>query len=182
MFALVCQVIRVPWVNSPVKPGDHMFISHAIDGYQTGVAAVRGDRITTAQDRLTSVNDFWIPCDPILNNLFYYYFFPYSYLAIDFCRFCMVIRFFHPRHNGQWPLTSKDFLSQILSITLILFSFLNSWERASISPFECSVLNRGTTGTIFITSLVWCCPWLGSESGTSHTRSQHYTTRLSRRR
>jgi len=24
-------------------------------------------------------------------------------------RFCMVIRFFHPRHNGQWPPTSKDF-------------------------------------------------------------------------
>ena len=35
-----------------------------------------------------------------------------------------------------------------------LFSYLNSWERASIFPFECSVLNKGTTGTIFITSLV----------------------------
>jgi len=22
-------------------------------------------------------------------------------LAFDFCRFCVVIRFFHPRHNGQ---------------------------------------------------------------------------------
>ena len=31
----------------------------------------------------------------------------------------MVIQFFHPRHNGQWPPTSKDFLSQILSITFI---------------------------------------------------------------
>ena len=28
----------------------------------------------------------------------------------------------------------------------ILFSSLNSWERASIFPFECSVLNKGTTG------------------------------------
>ena len=35
--------------------------------------------------------------------------------------------------------------------------------------------NKGTTGTIFITSLVWCSP------RTSHTRSQHSTTRLSRR-
>ena len=26
-------------------------------------------------------------------------------LAFDFCRFCVVIRFFHPRHNGQWYLT-----------------------------------------------------------------------------
>ena len=49
---------------------------------------------------------------------------------------------------------------------------LNSWEIASISPFECSVLNKGTTGTIFITSLVWLGPWLGIEPGTSSTRSQ----------
>ena len=41
--------------------------------------------------------------------------------------------FFHPRHNGQWPPTSKDFLSQIYP--LHLFSYLNSWERASIFPF-----------------------------------------------
>ena len=65
---------------------------------------------------------------------------------------------------------------------LHLFSFFNSWERASIFPFECSVLNKGTTGTIFITSLVWRGPWLGIEHGTSCTRSQHYTTRLSKRR
>ena len=64
---------------------------------------------------------------------------------------------------------------------LHLFSYLNSWERASIFPFECSVLNKGTTGTIFIPSLVWRCAWLGIEPGTSCTRSQHYTTRLSRR-
>ena len=101
------------------------------------------------------------------------------FLAIDFCRFCVVIRVFHPRQNGQWPPTSKDFLFQILSITF--FSYLNSWERASIFPFKCSVLNKGTTGTIFITSLVWRGPWLGIEPGTSCTRSQHYTTRLSRR-
>ena len=65
---------------------------------------------------------------------------------------------------------------------LHLFSNLNSWERASIFPYECSVLNKGTTGTIFITSLVWRGPWLGIEPGTSGTQSQHYTTRLSRRR
>ena len=63
-----------------------------------------------------------------------------------------------------------------------LFSYLNSWETASIFPFECSVLNKDTIGTIFITSLVWRGPWLGIEPGTSGTRSQHYTTRLSRRR
>ena len=36
---------------------------------------------------------------------------------------------------------------------LHLSSYLNSWERASIFPFECSVLNKGTTGTIFISSV-----------------------------
>ena len=65
---------------------------------------------------------------------------------------------------------------------LHLVSYLNSWERASFFPFECSVLNKGTTGTIFITSLVWRGPWLGIEPGTSRTRRQHSTTRLSRRR
>ena len=65
---------------------------------------------------------------------------------------------------------------------LHLFSYFNSWERASIFSFECSVLNKGTTGTIFITSLVWCGPWLGIEPGISRNRSQHYNTRLSRRR
>ena len=84
------------------------------------------------------------------------------FLVIDFCWFCVVIRFFHPRHNGQHPPTSKD--------------FLNSWERASIFPFECSVLYKVTTGTIFITSLVWRGPWLGIEHGTSRTRNQHSIT------
>ena len=61
---------------------------------------------------------------------------------------------------------------------LHLFSYLNSWERASIFPFECSVPNKSTTGTIIITTLAW----LGIAPGTSRTRSQHSTTRLSRRR
>ena len=52
-----------------------------------------------------------------LTIVFFIYF-----LAFDFCRFCVVIRVFHPRHNGQWPPTSKDFLSQILSITFIFLS------------------------------------------------------------
>ena len=48
------------------------------------------------------------------------------FLTFDFCQVCVVIHFFHLRHKGQWPPTLKDFLSQILSITL--FSYLNSWE------------------------------------------------------
>ena len=37
------------------------------------------------------------------------FFFILFFLAFNFCRFCVVIQFFHPRHNGQWPPTSKDF-------------------------------------------------------------------------
>ena len=67
-----------------------------------------------------------------------------------------------------------DFIHYIYFPILILaikplFSLLN-------------VLNKGTTGTIFITSLVCRGPWLGIEPGTSRARSKHYTTRLSRRR
>ena len=51
------------------------------------------------------------------SELYFIYF-----LAFDFCRFCVVIRFFHPLHNGKWPPTTKDFLSQILSITFIFLS------------------------------------------------------------
>ena len=80
----------------------------------------------------------------------------------------------------QRPMTS-DFEGFLYNY-ITLFSYLNSWERASIYPFQCSVLNKGTAGTIFITSLVWRGPWLGIEPGTSRTRSQHSTTKLSRRR
>ena len=68
-------------------------------------------------------------------------------------------------HSGfscppQRPITSdfEGFLYQIL-----LFSYLNSWERASIFPCQSWVLNKGTTGTIFLKSLVWRGPWLGIE-------------------
>ena len=81
------------------------------------------------------------------------------------------------------PATTADFEDfYTRSYPLHLFSYLNYWERASIFPFKCSVLNKGTTGTIFITTLVWRGPWLGIEPGTSRTRSQHSTIRLSRRR
>ena len=58
-------------------------------------------------------------------------------------------------HSGfssppQRPMTSdfEGFLYQILSITL--FSYLNSWERASISLFQCWVLNKGVITNIIV--------------------------------
>ena len=74
----------------------------------------------------------------------------------------------------------EGFLSQILFITFFVLSLF--FRKSQYFPFQLWVLNKGTTGTIFITSLVWRGPWLGIEPGTARTRSQHYTTRLSRRR
>ena len=72
------------------------------------------------------------------------------------------------------------FPSQILSITL--FCSILIFEKEPVFLFQCSVLNKGTSVTIFITSLVWHGTWLWIESGTSHARCQHRITRLSRRR
>ena len=97
-----------------------------------------------------------------------------------FCQFCVVIRFFHPRHNGQWPRSSKDFYTRSYPLHYFLILIL---EKEPEFPFvNVWVLKKGTTGTIFITYLVWRVPWLRIEPGTSRTRSQHSTTRLSRRR
>ena len=86
------------------------------------------------------------------------------FLAFDFCRFWEVIRFF--QSAPQRPMTSGFERFSIPDFNpLHKFSYLNSWEKSQYFPFECSVLNKGTTGTIFITSLVWCCPWLGIEPG-----------------
>ena len=81
--------------------------------------------------------------------------------------------------------TANDLRLRRVSIQDVIhyiFNYLNIWERASIFPFECFVLNKGITGTIFKTSLVWRGPWLGIEPGTSRTRCRHCTTRISRRR
>jgi len=56
----------------------------------------------------------------------------FIFLAFNFCRFCVAIRFVHPSHNGQWPPTSKDFYTR----SYPLFSYLYSWERGSISLFN----------------------------------------------
>ena len=110
----------------------------------------------------------------ILNLRFYFFF---LFLAFDFCRFWVVIRFF--QSQPQRPMTSdfEGFLSQIVSITFL--SYLNSPESISLFNVECQTRKLLVP---FITSLVWRGPWLGIEPGISRTRSQHSTTRLSKRR
>ena len=52
----------------------------------------------------------------------------FIFLAFDFCQFCIVIRFFHPRHNGQWPFSVPDFIHYIYFHILII-------EKEPVFPF-----------------------------------------------
>ena len=56
-------------------------------------------------------------------------------VAFNFCRFCVIIRFFHSCHKGQWPPTSKDFYPRFYPLHFL--SYLYSWERASVFNVEC---------------------------------------------
>ena len=108
-----------------------------------------------------------------------YYYFLFFYFSV---RLLSVLRghsFFSS--PPQRPMTSdfEGFLYQILSITL--FVYLNSWERAPVFPFSMLSAKQGNYWYDFITSLEWRGPWLGIEPGTSRTRCQHSTTRLSKR-
>ena len=72
---------------------------------------------------------------------------------------------FHSHHT-----TANDLRLQRISIPVFIhyIIFLSLFFRKSqYFPFQCWVPNKGTTGTIFITSLVWHGPWLGIEPGTS---------------
>ena len=82
------------------------------------------------------------------------------FLAFELCRFCVVIRFFHPRHNGQWPQTSKDFLSQMF-FHYIYFPIL-ILEKEPVFPYWMFSDKQGNYWYHFYNG-----PWLGIEPGTS---------------
>ena len=85
------------------------------------------------------------------------------------CRY----RFFHPRHKGQWPPTSKDFHTRCYPLP---FYPILSLEKEP----ECRVPNKGTTGTISITSWYDAVLDLGLNHGPPALEAS--TTRLSSRR
>ena len=98
------------------------------------------------------------------------------FLAFDFCRFCVVTRFFHPSHNGQWPPTSKDILSQILSITFIFL-------EEPLFPFLMLSAKQGNYLVPFVKRLWYdaVLDW-GLNPGPPTLDASTLTTRLSRRR
>ena len=65
----------------------------------------------------------------------------FVFLAFDFCRFCVVIRFFHPRHNSQWPPTSKDFYTRSYPLHYFLILFLE--KEPVFFPFSMFSAKQG---------------------------------------
>ena len=78
------------------------------------------------------------------------------------------------------PPTSNDFLSLIF-INHIYFPII-ILEKEPLFPFLMFSAKQGNCWYHFYNSSVGRGPWLGIEPGTSRTRSQHSTTRLSRGR
>ena len=95
----------------------------------------------------------------IVLSLYFYFYFQIIFFRSTFVGSAWSFVFFIPATTANDLRLRRIFYPRFYP--LHLFSYLNSWERASIFPFECTVLNKGTTGTIFIMSLVWRCPWLG---------------------
>ena len=62
------------------------------------------------------------------------------FLAFDFCRFCAVIWFFHPRHKGQWSPTSKDFYTRSYPLHFFLILIL---EVEPLFPFSVLSAKQG---------------------------------------
>ena len=62
-------------------------------------------------------------------------------LAFDFCRFCVVIRFFYPRHNCQWPPTSKDFYTRSYPLHYFLILILG---KEPVFPFSTLSAKQGS--------------------------------------
>ena len=82
------------------------------------------------------------------------------FVSFRLCQFWWSF-FFYLCHNGQWPPTLKDCYSRFYPLHYFLILIC---EKEPVF------------------SLVWHGSWLGIEPGTSRTRCQHSTTRLSRRR
>ena len=91
------------------------------------------------------------------------------FLTFDLCRVCVVFRFFILATTANDLRLCRIFYLRFYPLHYFLILIFEK------EPFQCWVLNKGT-------SLVWRGPWLGIEPGTSRTRCQHSTTRLSRRR
>ena len=110
----------------------------------------------------------------LLSSLWDWFF--VCFLAFNFCRFCVVILFFHPRHNGQWPPTSKDFYTRCYLLHYFLILIL---EKEQVFPFSMFSAKQGNYLYHFYNVFGMTRSLTGDWT---RDRSQHSITRLSRRR
>ena len=104
-------------LRSSLYPG-RMDVSWSPPLHVTQSLASHVDCAPTTETKVRKVfRVFYILLRNHLNEVFFVCFFSVRLLSV--LRGHSV---FHPRHNGQWPPTLKDFLSQILSITFIFLS------------------------------------------------------------
>ena len=80
--------------------------------------------------------------------------FSFCFLALDFCRFCLVTRFIHPSHNGQWPPTAKDFYPRFYPLHFYPILILQIISSISLFNVECQ------TRELLVPFLL-CLVWLG---------------------
>ena len=103
--------------------------------------------------------------DGLYDNQFLFFYF--YFLAFAFCRFCVVIRFFHPRHNGQWPPTSKDFYPRFYPLHYFPILIL---EKEPVFPFSMLSAKQGNYWYHFyIQNTLIQCIWV------SHKRLTFYS-------
>ena len=118
-----------------------------------------------------NINIWWHFLKKIKCSLLIFYFFKRSTFVGSAWSFSFFIPATMANDLRLRRISIPDFIHYIFCLSLIL-------EKEPVLPFLMLSAKQGHyTGTIFITSLVW---WI--EPGTSRTRSQYYTTRLSRRR
>ena len=80
--------------------------------------------------------------------------------------------FFIPATAANDLLLRRISIPDLIHYIIFLSHFL---KKRRYFPFQCRVQNKGTTGTIFITSLLWRGPWLGIEPGDlPYSKPAHY--------
>ena len=103
---------------------------------QTGKFKLTRQRASSARETVTISEENCIQknyglCKQEQRTLFYILI-DYLFSAFDFCRFCVAIRFVHPRHNGQRPPTSKDFYPRFIHY---IFSLSLFFKKSQYFPF-----------------------------------------------
>jgi len=82
---------------------------------------------------------------------FKYFYFSF-FIAFDFLSVLCGHSFFHPCHNGQWPPTLKDFLSQILPNAFIFLSLFLIY----VLTYFCNLVLH-TMRSCQLTKIAWSC-------------------------